>query len=318
MGKVPVNERELRIFEENLLPGLFRPQLMGKHKIVYTAPMSIPLGEYMKKDLTVHKIYNILAQVVEMTKKVEIYGFYLYNLVLDEQLIYVKEMTGELYFLYEPLADRDNSTNVYAFLSDLTGKIKSKERAVAEECARIRDFFADPGNYRIEDIERFIMGAYPQIYQQVIRAESGMSGFITSSRLSYREHYEKKGGTVLLQEEEEGTVLLQEEEEGTVLLEEPKAARLYRKRTGEIIDIRGYEFHIGKDTKLDYCIGDNKAISRRHAAIYCMGAEYSIQDEHSTNHTYVNGKLLEAGSMEPLENGDIVRLADEEFEVMIE
>ena len=346
-GKVPVSERELKVFEENLLSGFFRPQLEGKHKIIYTAPQSIPLRTYLEKGLTIHKLYNVLAQVVEITKKVDMYGFYLNNLVLDEQLIYVKEITGELYFLYEPLADRDNSTNVYAFLSDMISKLKSEEREVMEECKQVRAFLEDTGNYRIEQLEAFIMEVYPQIYQQVTRAEKGLSGFITSSRLSYRQHYgtgqtasretisassslsyhrgqtqegsgslgvDEEGGTMLLREEEEGgTVLLQDE--GTVLLQQPRiVARLHRKRTGERIEIQGNEFHIGKDVAADYSIRDNKAVSRHHAVMYCNGSEYSLRDENSTN---LNGRMLEPGRMEVVRDGDIIRLADEEFEFLM-
>lgn len=322
-GKVPVSERELKVFEENLLPGLFRPQLEGKHKITYTAPIGIPLRTYMEKGLTIHKLYNVLAQAVEVTKKVDMYGFYLNNLVLDKQLIYVKEITGELYFLYEPLEGRDNSTNVYAFLSDTLSKLKIEAREVLEECKRVRAFLDDTANYRMEDLEAFIMEVYPEIYQQVTRAEKGLSGFITSSRLSYRQHYRSAdgscevddgGGTVLLREEEEGgTVLLQEE--GTVLLQQPGiAAHLQRKRTGEQVEVRGGEFRIGKDTAADYSISDNKAVSRHHAVICCNGSTYSIRDENSTNHTYLNGRMLEPGRMEALSGGDVIRLADEEFE----
>ncbi len=332
-GKVPVSERELKVFEENLLSGFFRPQLEGRHKIVYTTLLGIPLRAYLEKDLTIHKLYNVLAQVVEITKRVDMHGFYLNNLVLNERLIYVKEITGELYFLYEPLESRDNSTNVYAFLSDLLAKCKPADREVAKECKRVCEFLNEPGNYRMEQLEGFIMEGYPQIYQQVTRAEKGMSGFITSSRLSYRRHYgtgqnmseqasafdepEAERGTVLLRSEEEaGTVLLQEE--GTVLLSQPDiTAYLQRKRTGEQVLIQGSAFYIGKDAAADYSIRDNKAISRRHAVICCNGNSYFLRDENSTNHTYLNGRMIDSGCMEALSEGDVIRLADEEFEFLM-
>lgn len=317
-GKVPVSEREIKIFEENLLPVFWRPQIEGKHKIVYTAPISIPLHAYLRKNLTVHKIYSVLAQIVEVTKKVEMYGFYLYNLVLDEQLVYVKEMTGELYFLYEPLTSRDNSTNVYAFLNDLLAKLRCEDRGVMEEINRLKAFLKNPAHYRIADLEGYILEVYPQIYQQIPRAEKGMSGFITSSQLSYRQHYdpEKESGTTLL-EEEAGTVLLQEE--GTVLLRQPEVtAKLRRMRTDEMIVIGGSDFEIGKDAGADYCVKDNKAVSRHHAVICRTGMAYAIRDKNSTNHTYVNGRMLKEGRPETLQDGDVIRLADEEFQFLLE
>ena len=71
MKKLPVNERELAVFQENLLPGLFRPAMEGKHRIIYTAPQSVSLSRYIRKGLNVHRFYSIVAQVVEMIKKIE-------------------------------------------------------------------------------------------------------------------------------------------------------------------------------------------------------------------------------------------------------
>lgn len=309
-GKVPVNEREMEMFENNILPGLFRPRLEGKHKIVYTAPMSKSLVDYMKKGLTVHKLYGILAQVVEITKKIEKYGFYLNNLVLDERLIYVREMTGELIFLYEPVESRDNNTNVYAFLADFVRRIKAEEKELQEECEKLKAFFSDSSNYRMEDVEKYIVKEYPQIYQQITRIEKENRG--KSSK-----HLEEEGGTTLLYDED-GTTLL-DDEDGTVLLTEVRQKpKLYRLKNSTMAEINGYEFHIGKSISCDFCISDNKAISRNHAVILCRGSEYFLRDENSTNHTYVNGMMLEGGTEKELQSGDKIRLADEEFEFYLE
>lgn len=74
------------------------------------------MSRYIRKGLNVHRFYSIVAQVVEMIKKIELYKFYLPNLVLDTEIIFVKETTGELFFLYEPLLSRESNINVYNFL----------------------------------------------------------------------------------------------------------------------------------------------------------------------------------------------------------
>lgn len=304
---VPVNQRELDIFEKNLVTGFFRPQLRGKKEIVYTAPMGKPLAEY-KKDLTVHKLYGILAQLVEVAKKIDSYGFYMNNLILDERLIYVREITGELIFLYEPVICRENSTNFFAFLPDWVNRIKSDDQNVQKECKKIEIFLADPANYRMEDVENFIVTAYPQIYQQIIRAETG------KRNISRKPVVQEDSGTVLLKEaEEKGTTLLGAEE-GTMLLSRTETvAKLCRMRSGDVVMLYGREFHIGKDRGCEYCISDNMAVSRNHAVILHRGTEYVIRDEHSTNHSYVNGTMLQSGEERELHDGDIIRLADEEF-----
>lgn len=89
---------------------------------------------------------------------------------------------------------------------------------------------------------------------------------------------------------------------------------LTRVKTGEKISINKPVFRIGKEKSyVDYFIGDNTAISRSHANIHTDNGEYFIEDTNSTNHTYVNGKLISSNVKVKLVSGDKVRLANEDF-----
>ena len=89
---------------------------------------------------------------------------------------------------------------------------------------------------------------------------------------------------------------------------------LTRVKTGERISINKPVFRIGKEKSyVDYFIGDNTAISRSHANIHTDNGEYFVEDTNSTNHTYVNGKLISSNVKVKLVSGDKVRLANEDF-----
>jgi len=89
---------------------------------------------------------------------------------------------------------------------------------------------------------------------------------------------------------------------------------LTRVKTGERISINKPVFRIGKEKSyVDYFIGDNTAISRSHANIHTDNGEYFVEDTNSTNHTYLNGKLINSNEKVKLTNGDKVRLANEDF-----
>lgn len=64
---------------------------------------------------------------------------------------------------------------------------------------------------------------------------------------------------------------------------------------------------------MDYFIGDNPAISRSHANIIIQQNGYYIEDMNSTNHTYVNDKMIVGGSAVKLEQDARIRLGNEEF-----
>ncbi len=93
---------------------------------------------------------------------------------------------------------------------------------------------------------------------------------------------------------------------------------LIRRKNSDNIIIDKQSFSIGKDSlHVDYCITDNPAVSRTHATINTVNNQVFLQDCHSTNGTFINNRKLADGSSEPIKNGDIIKIADEEFQYRI-
>lgn len=94
----------------------------------------------------------------------------------------------------------------------------------------------------------------------------------------------------------------------------PKSPFLIRQKNNEKINIDKAVFKIGKEKSyVDYFIGDNTAISRSHASIITKGENYYVVDSNSTNHTYVNGTMIQGDVETVIEHGTKIRLANEEF-----
>ena len=92
------------------------------------------------------------------------------------------------------------------------------------------------------------------------------------------------------------------------------APHLIRVATNEKISINKPLFHIGKEKGyVDYCVLNNPAVSRSHADIITENTEYYIVDMNSTNHTYVNDVIIQSNVKTKLNDGDKVRLANEDF-----
>lgn len=90
---------------------------------------------------------------------------------------------------------------------------------------------------------------------------------------------------------------------------------LVRIKNNENIPINKPVFRIGKERSyVDYFIGDNTAISRSHANIVDNNGEFFIVDTNSTNHTYVNGGMIQSNVQTKLSDGTKIRLANEDFE----
>ncbi len=90
--------------------------------------------------------------------------------------------------------------------------------------------------------------------------------------------------------------------------------QLVRARNGETVEIQPGSFVLGRsDTRANYIITDNKSIGRVHAIMMAKPEECTICDNYSMNKTYINGQELTPNHPYVLHDGDVVRLADEDF-----
>lgn len=110
--------------------------------------------------------------------------------------------------------------------------------------------------------------------------------------------------------------------ETTVLGASPMAMEitpyLIRTKNNERIMLDKPVFRIGKEKSfVDYFIGDNTAISRSHANIITRDGEYFVQDTNSTNHTYVDGQMIQSNVEVKIAHGTKIKLANEDFEFKI-
>lgn len=114
----------------------------------------------------------------------------------------------------------------------------------------------------------------------------------------------------------------QEDDEKTTILEAaPPVVILTSINGDENIKIEKDGFILGRSReKTDHRIA-NPSISSVHAKIHISENGCSVEDMNSSNHTYVNGKMIEPDTkgslMAELNNGDILKLAEEEFKVEI-
>ena len=89
---------------------------------------------------------------------------------------------------------------------------------------------------------------------------------------------------------------------------------LVRRKTGEKIFMDKEELKIGKSQlHADYTLAENPAISRVHCILRKENGVTFIEDNNSTNGTYVDGQRLVPGNKQFLKAGSIVKMGDEEF-----
>lgn len=93
---------------------------------------------------------------------------------------------------------------------------------------------------------------------------------------------------------------------------------LIRSKNGQKVYINKPIFRIGKEKSyVDFFIGDNSAISRSHANILTREDKYFVVDTNSTNHTYIDGNILQSNSEYEIFHGTKLRFANEDFEFKV-
>ena len=85
-----------------------------------------------------------------------------------------------------------------------------------------------------------------------------------------------------------------------------------------VITVDKNAFTIGKKDSNDAVITFNKMISRVHCKVTGSRGQYWITDLQSSNGTYINNMRLQPNQPHKLESGDIVRMANSDFQAVID
>lgn len=91
----------------------------------------------------------------------------------------------------------------------------------------------------------------------------------------------------------------------------------YKKLNTELIVKEGERKIIGRSSgKVDFQIKNNLNVGRTHCSVYVEEGRLMVHDFSSTNGTFVNNTRIHSGEDHQLLLGDILVVADEEFEVV--
>jgi pSer/pThr/pTyr-binding forkhead associated (FHA) protein len=88
---------------------------------------------------------------------------------------------------------------------------------------------------------------------------------------------------------------------------------LVRQPTGEVIPLGREPVTIGRKSTNVVRLADDPKVSRLHARVYVRGGDYVVEDEQSSNGTFVNEQRLIRPQI--LQDGDTIRIGGTAFTV---
>ena len=179
-----------------------------------------------------------------------------------------------------------------------------ENNAASEEAAAPgRDIYSDFEDDDFDDFDKDI-----DVTTRVKPKTDRVPGNAMQNGITYAEGVDDDGVSIL--DDDDGS-------EDTTVLGRNRLPKGYLIRidNGKRIDITKDNFLIGKERKkVDYCIGGDSSVSRIHAMIRIIQGGFYIEDQDSTNYTFVNNNQIPAYKAVYIQNGSIIRISDVEFE----
>lgn len=323
-----LDKKKLDSFARIYIRGFLKPYSIKKTIIEYKGPVGISLKERLNKPVSKRDFYFLIEQIVVMSQKMNMSDLAIDNVILDSQSIFINENTKELQFLYLPMENKSLRADILEFMELITCSVIIADEEDRDYISRFAFFLKGLKQYDADLIEKYISKEDRSVVNTIKKQNVGQSGFMTNKHQHFYEHYEENANTeddeatgLLEDEDDEETGLLMEESEDTVLLNENPFSvppvhypALVRVLTDEVIDINKPVFRIGKEKSyVDYSVMNNVAVSRSHADIVTRERRYFVIDLNSKNHTYINGQMIPAHNEVEIQDGDCLRLANEEF-----
>lgn len=286
--QVPVNQYELDTYNAGIMleneankACCMIGMLDGVRVLSYNIPATLPLSQFMRKKLYKGEFLEILSNIAGKLIYLDEHNMPIKKVLLNTKYMYIELSTLEVQLVYMPINKHFEDSNVCEFIQALIEKLRFADINSATCVEQILNYLDSRMMFSLSEFYNYII----QLQQEDMMKDDAAG-------------------------EEDTTVLSSMQYRNIV-------PHLVRERTKALITIEKSEFSIGKSLECDYVVEDNRKISRRHCTLIVRNGECYIRDDNSTNHTYVNGKLIQPGFEVMLNDDDYIRMADEEFKYWV-
>ena len=283
---VPIDQYEMTMYNYEFVGNRTKCSCVaidGVRALQFKVPATLPLEQFLRKQLYKGEFLSILSNILNQLIYFNENNMPLNKLLLNVHYMYIELSTFDIQLLYIPVNKKFADCNVTEFIQTFIGKVRFANMASVECVDQILKFLDSKLMFNLEEFYQYILS----LEQKSILEDQGEP------------------------EEESQTVQTTSESYSNPV------PYLVRIKTNELIPILHKEFMVGKSVNCDYQIIDNKKVSRKHAIFRISNGECYVRDNASTNHTFINGQLLQPGVEVMLSNDDNIRMGDEEFKYWV-
>lgn len=339
-GSEMLNEAEYNYFTDNRIKGWLVPSEASGNKLVFTGASGVPLINVLRNGLDKTQYFRIVSNLLSILDVAERCGFKMQNIVLDPNYITAEPQTLEIHLFYLPLwyneSPNDGIINCLRKISTFASYSSEDDYASVDS---FMQFVISKPTFSIYDTLEYIRSVAPELFghsalarpasqpvQQQVRKPKVLPSIPASSGDTHAFTPLKAAAIAAsVQHKAEPKVLpsldgnhkqpLPELIKREIPHTETKYPTLTRRATGVTVNIDRPVFKIGKERdKVDLYVSENRTVSRLHATIYTKNGSCFIEDNNSTNRTFINGTPLLPEREIKLKDGDVLKLSNEEFD----
>lgn len=333
-----LDPKELEMLAACSVPMLISPEaVQGRRNnvIKYDISAYSTLAFHLSCELSREQLADLFLRCIDVFRQMKTVYLNYKNLALRFEHIFVSLKDRSVHFIYLPLADSKREASLQAFFQEMARKAGRSTYEQSNFLENCQAWLSRPAPFALEAFAAFIQenaGWKAELVKMPEREEDKRKkgpyvkpvAWASSQASSTGEFNSQMGqkwaGCTTLLGAGGGTAPLIEVDGTEPETPEEPEARYYlvRTRNGVRIEIIS-TLLIGTEAgSVDFLITDNNKVSRRHARFDIQTAGCTVTDQRSTNKTYVNGRVLQPFTSQFLQNGDQVRLGNEEFVFKIE
>ena len=114
-----IDEKQLDKFARIYLRGFLKAKQIKKNMVEYTGPVGISLYDRLQKPVGKRDFFFIMEQIVIAVQKLQMNKLPLHYLVMNNQFVYINEVTKELQFIYLPIPKAGENTEILDFIESV-------------------------------------------------------------------------------------------------------------------------------------------------------------------------------------------------------
>lgn len=318
---------EMKMFENNDIKGFLPVSLI---RVNNSISYEYRLMDYENlhnrisgASINIEELKSIFAQITSLVQRAKEYLLDVDSIILSPEYIYYKR--DEYYFCYYPSLENAFIQSIRELMEYFLERLDhSRQNDVLIAYNMYQKILK--GNFTMESLmEEFFVNEEEKIVKKTentvyIRRETPPVN--TENKLEIKEVKKSFWSTlfgrkksVSYEELDVANTMLLAESSIYAKTPDVKEHFLENQNNGDSIPLKNFPIKIGNGLGDANCVINNQMVSRNHALITFECGAYYVEDEASTNGTFVNGSRISPYEPVEIKEGDVVAFANEVFTV---